>query len=255
MAAAHPAFTELTYRAFSGSCEVTVSQLMGTVAFESTDYLDRLPELGRFLDASGLELRPPIHQGESDDVRLLVYANRQRGFAENLKQSICFGEQSKIEYKSTLFVSVRRVREGGEDAANCLDEGVIHSSLKTICGYLNKDGGELYVGVEPSGNICGIELDYAVLSRKQRDFDGWVNRVLDLIGARFHESHLVKNYLDIDMEPVDGCPVVRIVVRPREKVSFVKDVEGAYHCYVRTSARIQEIYIQDLPEFMASRKG
>lgn len=255
MATALAAFTELTYRAFAGGCEVSVSQLMNAVAFEETDYLDRLPELGRFLDASNLELRPPISQGEPSDVRMLLYANRQRGFGERLKEQIALGERARVEYKSTFFVSVNRVRDGGEDPARCWDEGVVLSAMKTICGYLNKDGGELYIGVEPTKLICGIDLDYAILSRRHRDFDGWANRVLDLISDRFHESHLVKNHLDIDMEVIDGFHVVRISVRPRSKTSFVKDADGQFHCFVRTSARIEEIAIQDLPEFIALRGG
>jgi predicted HTH transcriptional regulator len=164
------------------------------------------------------------------------------------------GEQVDVEFKSTAFVALRQVRETGANPRDCQSEGVLHSLLKTICGFLNKSGGEVFIGVEPSGLFCGLEVDYEVMSQGSRDFDGWSNRLQDFIRTRFHEGALVMNYIEFQRGEVDGVAVCRINIRARDRISFVKDGNGLFHCYVRENVRTEEKKIQDIPDFIEARR-
>lgn len=237
----------------SGGVEITLSELTALVEYDSDNVLDKLVELNELLTDLRLDSRPPISGGGDDDVRVLVYGAASQSFGQRLTSFLGLGEQVAVEFKSTAFVAIRQVREQGLSARDCESDGVLTSTLKTICGFLNKAGGELYVGVEPTGVICGLELDYELLPATSRDFDGWANRLQDKIRARFHEPTRVMNYIDFDHELVRGLPVCRVRVRPRTRLSFVKDSAGAFRCYVRQNVRTEEIRIEELPDFIESR--
>lgn len=255
MARPSPQLIELLHRAIDGAgVEVSLSELMGLAEYDSANVLDRLQELERLLIDLRLDARPPISVGGDDDVRVLVYGNATQSFGQRLTSLIGLGEQVAVEFKSTAFVAVRQVREQGLSARDCESEGVLGAVLKTVCGFLNKSGGELYIGVEPSGVICGLDLDYELLPATSRDFDGWANRLQDKLRSRFYEASRVMAYIDFDHELVGGVPVCRVRVRPRSRLSFVKDAGGIYRCYVRQNVRTEEVKIEELPDFLEARE-
>lgn len=45
----------------------------------------------------------------------------------------------------------------------------IKTIMKTIAGFMNKDGGTLYLGVNDAGVVCGIESDFKYLSTSETD--------------------------------------------------------------------------------------
>lgn len=60
------------------------------------------------------------------------------------------GEDNQTEFKSTLRWDLRQAIK------NAVIE---HASLKTICAFLNSEGGDLLIGVRDDGSIEGIETD------------------------------------------------------------------------------------------------
>jgi len=67
-----------------------------------------------------------------------------------IEEIIKRGEDNLTEFKSTLRWDLR---QGIKNAA------IEHASLKTICAFLNSEGGELLIGVRDDGSIEGIETD------------------------------------------------------------------------------------------------
>ncbi len=65
------------------------------------------------------------------------------------------------EFKSSI------VFPAGETEANI--DKQLHIILKTIAGFQNKNGGELYIGVNDSGNVCGIHNDFEYLNTSESD--------------------------------------------------------------------------------------
>jgi hypothetical protein len=60
------------------------------------------------------------------------------------------GESEKLEFKSTLRTNLY---------TNEIDKKIETSTLKTIVGFLNTEGGTLLIGVSDKGEILGIEKD------------------------------------------------------------------------------------------------
>lgn len=65
-------------------------------------------------------------------------------------------EDAKKEFKSSIIYPA-----GGTTANKQTQLGII---CKTIAGFMNADGGTLYIGVMDNGYICGIENDYLHLN-------------------------------------------------------------------------------------------
>ena len=60
------------------------------------------------------------------------------------------GEDDQTEFKSTLRWDIRQAKK---------NPAIEHASLKTICAFLNSEGGDLLIGVRDDGSIEGIETD------------------------------------------------------------------------------------------------
>ncbi len=67
-----------------------------------------------------------------------------------IEEMIRKGEDQQTEFKSTLRWDIR---QGLKSPA------IEHASLKTICAFLNSNGGDLIIGVHDDGTIGGIEVD------------------------------------------------------------------------------------------------
>jgi hypothetical protein len=67
-----------------------------------------------------------------------------------IEEIIHRGEDGQAEFKSTLRWDLRQEKKNPD---------IEHASLKTICAFLNSEGGDLLIGVRDDGSIEGIETD------------------------------------------------------------------------------------------------
>ena len=67
-----------------------------------------------------------------------------------LEDMVAQGEGVHVEFKSTLRVNLH---------TNEKDPKMEHAVLKTLCGFLNSDGGTLIVGVADNGNLVNLKID------------------------------------------------------------------------------------------------
>lgn len=253
MATPASTFPDLLHDAVNGGAEITLQDLFGHISFESDGLLDKLQELQQFLQQYRLRLKPDITQGDFSDPRLLLYGPQKVAFGERLGHLRQTDELVDVEFKSTAFVALRELR-GGVAPEQCLSEGVLHTLLKAICGFLNKDGGEIYVGVESGGALCGIQPDLSAMPVAERNFDKWSNKLTDVVLSRFHDGALVMRHLEMHVESIDGLDIVRISVLPRTALSFLRKVGGAYSCFVRQNVRVVEVPIEHLPDLIERRR-
>jgi hypothetical protein len=70
--------------------------------------------------------------------------------ATTLEDMVAQGEGPYTEFKSTLRVNLH---------TNLKDPKMEHAVLKTLCGFLNSDGGNLIIGVADNGDLVGLDID------------------------------------------------------------------------------------------------
>jgi len=105
--------------------------------------------------------------------------------------------------------------------------------LKWICGFVNANGGKLYIGIDDKGKITGIDNHKELLEQLP-------NKFRDILGV----------YAEVNLQTENGKHFLEIIV-PRFDVPI--SVRGKY--YVRTGSTLQEIKGPALNEFILKRTG
>lgn len=97
-----------------------------------------------------ITLNPNSCDAVGDETNKLLKSLKELSETDRILSIIRSGESDKVEFKQTLRKNIH---------TNEQDKEMEKSVLKTICGFLNKDGGTLLVGVKDDGEIFGIEND------------------------------------------------------------------------------------------------
>lgn len=105
--------------------------------------------------------------------------------------------------------------------------------LKWICGFANANGGRLYIGIDNSGNVTGIDNHNELMEQLP-------NKFRDILGV----------YAEVNLQNEGNKNFLEIIV-PRFDVPI--SVRGKY--YVRTGSTLQEIKGPALNEFILKRTG
>jgi predicted HTH transcriptional regulator len=101
--------------------------------------------------------------------------------------------------------------------------------LKTTAAFLNSDGGKLLIGVNDTGEVAGIESDYQVIQRGDRDgFENHFTQVFkSMIDVRF------RRFVRLKFKRINGREICVIAVSPAPEPVFLKTGE-AEEFFIRT---------------------
>jgi type I restriction enzyme, R subunit len=112
------------------------------------------------------------------------------------------GEETyAVEFKSTARWNLR---EG------CKDRRMEDAIVKTIAGFLNCDGGTLFIGVDDAGRPTGLSYDIALLTPPS--VDGFVNWLTTHLVTALSHAAVMRTRARI--EEISGVQVCRIDVAP-----------------------------------------
>ena len=96
--------------------------------------------------------------------------------------------------------------------------------LKTLAGFLNRDGGTLLIGVADDGTPLGVETD------KFKSEDKMALYLVQLIKSRM--GHTAVTMIHIDYGTYQDHRIMRVVCDPSPSPVYVK-IENDEHFYVR----------------------
>lgn len=125
---------------------------------------------------------------------------------DNVEKKIKRGEHAQLEFKS----SCRWDMKAGEK-----NSGLEQEIQKAVAGLLNSErGGILLIGVENSGNVCGIEMDYQTFGIEFQNVDSYeqylTSILLNVVGKEFtayiHPTFHVVNEKTVCQVLVDPAP-------------------------------------------------
>jgi len=165
----------------------------------------------------------------------------QSELARDVHSLIEGGEGETVEFKA----SVR-----WDFQSNKINSALEHAIVKTIAGFLNHRGGNLLIGVKDSGEIIGLESDYATLKHQNRD--GFQQFVMTLVKTRLGALacpliHVVFQEID------DGKDVCRVIVEPSNQPVYVSTSGGAAHYFLRTGNTTREMDVQEAHQHISQR--
>jgi hypothetical protein len=133
---------------------------------------------------------------------------KQLSFEDEILSLIRKGENKYIEFKETFSKNIK----GGNR-----DKDIEKSSLKSIVGFLNSEGGTLLIGVSDDGRIKGIENDFFKSADKYKLY--FQNKMIEKILPLFEK------YIDYDLYSVSGMLVFKVDCQKSSEPCFYEDNE------------------------------
>lgn len=155
--------------------------------------------MGKPVNRTAEKDESPFFSSEKDPQRI------QQGVNTLIRQ----GESRVLEFKSTARRNL---------FTNKKDSSMEWAVVKTICAFMNSDGGTLLVGVDDEGRPLGIELDFPYVHSKNRD--GWERWLLDLASNSMGTSAATD--LRVWFCAIDGKTIARIDVSRATSPVFAK---------------------------------
>ena len=154
-----------------------------------------------------------------------------------------FGEENdKVEFKSTLIYPAGAT---GPDI-----DTQMHIILRTIAGFMNADGGTLYIGVNNNGDAVGIEQDYPLLNTSTKDKhtyypskDGYENKIRSSITR--HLSSIAQDLVSIKFLDRNEHTVCKVEVEVSDRVIWY-DERHAYKRIGNMTAHLRDQLIEKL---------
>lgn len=155
------------------------------------------------------------------------------------------GESQGVEYKSTARWNIHTAQA---------DKKMEHVIIKTVCGFMNADGGTLLIGVDDESNVLGLEFDYKTLGNKgNRDgFELFLRQVLDA-----NLSGSTAGTVNVRFDALDGHDICRVSVAATGKPVFAKPVGGgsASDFWVRIGNATKQLHGDEMIEYQDLRWG
>lgn len=157
----------------------------------------------------------------------------QTSINQSIKEIIKEGETNQVEFKPALLYNFFK-KTGGI--------GIKAIIAKSICAFLNSNGGYLLIGVTDNGEIQGLSHDFS-LSNKENKKDFFRNEFDQML--EHFLSFSIKHHISGDFHKIDDKEIYIVVVTPSNRPVFMngknEDGQKIQQFYVRGEASSREI--------------
>lgn len=156
-------------------------------------------------------LRPISSTDQISKLNQIYESSIELSEAEKTHIEIKKGESTKREFKQTFSLDVRKKTK---------EHYIIESSMKTIAGFLNSQGGVLYIGVADNSEITGLEVEIG----KDKL---WKSEDKFLLGFKeyFKNQIGIENihFVDLKMLKISGKIILRVICTKSENDVFLNE--------------------------------
>ena len=163
----------------------------------------------------------------------------------SLGDILTVGESQRVEFKSTARWNVRAARR---------DTKMEHVIVKTVCGFMNAEGGKLLIGVDDDGQVLGLHDDLKTLGHPNNDaYERFLRQLLDR-----SLSIPTAGTVTIDFERAGGVEVCVVTVAASGKLVFAMPHQGGAdktEFWVRVGNQTKQLHGDDMIEYMTSHWG
>jgi hypothetical protein len=156
------------------------------------------------------------------------------------------GESQTVERKSTARLNLHT----GER-----DPRLEHVIVKTVCGFLNAEGGVLLIGVDDDGRVLGLERDLATLGAKG-DRDGYELFLRQLLDANL--SAPTAQTVRIRFERLGDGDLCVVAVAAAGRPVFAKHAKGdggGQEFWVRVGNATKQLHGDDMVVYQDDHWG
>ncbi len=205
--------------------------------------VDTPPSASRVVSAADVDIGDitlaVVEQIRTDPSLAELIAGQLKGkeafFAVPSRELIDGDETFEVEFKSTARWNLREAIK---------DKRMEDAVVKTIAGFLNTDGGTLFIGIDDRRNAIGLEHDTPLV--KPPNVDGLVNWLTTHLAAAI--THTAAMRARTRIEHVDGVEICRVDVArsSRPVTARMSDKRERFWVRMNNSTRaLPEIEIED----------
>ena len=160
---------------------------------------------------------------------------------QNTFEIIKSGESNTCEFKETMRVCLKQ-----KAPPEAIELGV----LKTIAAFSNSNGGDLFIGVNDSEEIVGLEKDYLSFKPIDQNKDGFQKHLDNIISKTFTNS--IFSSLLITIETINNLDFCRINVKKSRNIIFAK-INKEEKFYIRRSGSTVELSKSEMIKYLKNR--
>jgi type I restriction enzyme R subunit len=160
---------------------------------------------------------------------------KQAFFAVASEELIAGDETYQVEFKSTARWNLRD---------GCKNKRMEDAVVKTVAGFLNTDGGTLFIGVDDQRSPVGLGYDAAVV--KPPNAEGFVNWLTTHLSNALSPVAVMRTRARIEL--VDGAEICRVDVAASSAPATARMSNKAEVFWVRmnnSTRALPEIEIED----------
>jgi hypothetical protein len=206
-------------------------------------YWHALPVGWEQLDyATFLEKRRQLIAQVTRDGFARLWDRKQPAPKTSISDLIAAGESQTLEFKSSARWNIH---------TGSPDKKIEHVIIKTVCAFLNAEGGTLLIGVDDDGHVLGLENDWRSLGSKgTRDGYELYLRQLLINSLSIQTAGVVR----IRFESVDGRDVCVVSVAASGRPAFAKPVDGSQapsEFWVRIGNASRQLHGDDMMQYQA----
>ena len=206
-----------------------------------------------------------VLDNDNSEGRVIEILTEQPSIDKNILEKISQDESIVLEFKASLLTPKDTIEEtmkkykikNHKDAEKKLhseSKEIIHSSMKTIAGFANTDGGELFIGIEDrTNNIVGLEHDFQKVDGN--DGDGFLVELKNQIKSHFNGTGIFSTIPVMEIIEIKGESICHIQVSPSTVLYTISEkiqVNGQpllfEKYYVRVSNSTEEFTPRDFYE-------
>lgn len=155
---------------------------------------------------------------------------------KKLHVAIESGESKTVEFKSTLSLDLKK---------NSKEKYIELAALKTICGFLNSDGGLLIIGLDDTGGILGLDQEIEKFYQSNDKFLLHFRGLLKTkLGEKFFES------IDQHLIRIDNKSILLVDCKPSTVPAYI---EGTDY-YIRTNPSTEKLDGPQLVDYIRQRE-
>jgi hypothetical protein len=158
------------------------------------------------------------------------------------------GEGQTVEFKSSARWNLHTAQA---------DPKLEHVVVKTVCGFLNAEGGTLFLGVDDAGTSLGIGRDLTTLGSKA-DVDSYELFIRQLLETGLSVSTAAT--VRILFEPIDGDHICLVRTSASGKPVFTKPAKGQggpalSEFWVRIGNQTRQLHGDDMVQYQTDHWG
>ena len=147
----------------------------------------------------------------------------------SIQSTIAGGESAHIEFKPAIWYNHSRAMNE-ENYTPSKDYNVSDNVVRTVAGFLNAEGGTLFIGVSDDGDAYGLESDLALTARK--DLDGLENELTQLLSSSI-SNEVVATKVKVTLPKFQRKVIGQVDVKPANAPVFMKTNRHKSKFYVR----------------------